>query len=95
MARNDTVDVGQYAWTQITNANITGATFQITGANGVRIMGTVGEVAPTDPEDGIIYEPRQGEAASRTLADIFPGVSANRIYARSIAGASRVFISHA
>lgn len=94
MAKNETVVVNKDAWTEITDNDITAATWQIIGANSVRIMGTVGAVAPTDPVDGVLYDPQQGEAG-RSLSDLFPGIAANRLYARSTHGDSKVFISHA
>ena len=96
MARNETLKIGQYEWTQLTNADITSAVFQVNGAHNVMIAGTVGEVAPTSRKDGLIFpaDSFEGEA-SRSLADLFPGISATRLYAKSLNGGSSVFISHA
>ena len=96
MAQNTTIVVNKDAWTLLTDSNITAAAFQITGANAVRVLGVVGAVLPASTsEDGFIYEVRQGETTLRTLLDIFPGIAATRLYARSIGGGSKVFISHA
>ena len=93
MAKNGTETVGKFGWTEITDNDITSATFQVTGAHDVRVMGTVGSVAPTNPTDGILFEVFDG-VTNRTLADLFPGVAATRLYAKSRNGGSKIFISH-
>ena len=97
MAKSEPVVVNQYTWTELTDNNITAATWQVTGANDVRVKGTAGQVAPTDPEDGIIYQRKTvtGESTLRTLADLWPSVAGTRLYAKSIGGGSKVYIDHA
>lgn len=96
MAQNTTITVNKDSWTLLTDSNISAATWQVSGANAVRIVGTAGATQPSSTsQDGIIYEVREGETTLRTLADIFPGVTATRLYGKSIGGGSKVFISHA
>lgn len=95
MAKRETETVGQYEWTEITDNDITSATFQVTGAHDVRVMGTLGSVPPTDPEDGLVFEARTLDGVTaRSLADLFPGTVVTRLYARSLNGGSKIFISH-
>lgn len=94
MARNETIVVNQDSWTQLTNADVTTATWQTTGPADVYIMGAASAVAPVASVDGLIYEVLQGELG-RTLADVFSGITPVRLYAKSTNGNSKVFISHA
>ena len=93
MAKNETETVGQDFWTEITDNDVSSATFQVTGPNDVRIIGTVGAAVPTSTDDGIIYPSGEGETL-RTLAELFPGIVATRLYAKSLTANSKVFISH-
>ena len=98
MAKNGPVTVNQYTWTEITANNITEATWQVIGAYDVQVQGTNGQTAPTEPLDGITYlrKGQDGESTLRSLAVLWPGIAgANRLYAKSIGGGSKVFISHA
>jgi len=95
MEKHGTKVVGQYDWTEITDNDITSATFQVTGAHDVRVMGTVGAVAPTDPDDGVVFVAKDFDGVTkRTMDDLFPGIAATRLYARSLNGGSKIFISH-
>lgn len=94
MPQNTTKNIAAATWTQLTDANITTATFQNISGNFVLLKATVGAVAPTDQTGAIRYNPGQGER-NVALSDLFPGVSgANRLYAWSEGGAA-VVISHA
>ena len=93
MSKNETVVVNQNVWTEITDNDMTIATFQVTGANDVFLSGTVGAVVPAKPYDGLVYQVGDGEA-SRTMADLFPGVGATRLYAKSRTANSKIFIIH-
>jgi len=96
MPQNTTITVSP-EWTLLTDANVTDLTFQVIGVGGgpVFIAGTNGTTAPADDALGLSYEPGQGEA-DRALADLFPGVSGvNRLWAKTSAGSTGVFVSHA
>jgi len=97
-AKNGPEEVNPYTWTELTDNDITAATWQVQGAYDVRIQATASQVAPTSLEDGLIYgvkQTKQGEVSSRTLAELFPGVVGVRLYALSLGGSTKVFISHA
>lgn len=99
MAKNAPVALSS-AWTQLTANDVTSITLQNIGGNDVQVMGTVGAVAPaaTESPTGLVLE--YGVAIlNRTMADLFPGVAATRVYARTNPGfpnaAALVFVSHA
>lgn len=95
MPANATVSIRSDAWTQLTANDITAATFQNVGPAEVRIMATVGAVAP-GALDGGIYMPGQGERSTVTLAQLFPSVvGGNRLWARALALPTSVWINHA
>ena len=94
MAQNTTISVPAGTWTQITDADVSAITFQVRpSAFGVFISGTADTTAPTTTSGAIYYSPNQGEA-NVSLADLFPGISAVRVWAFADAPAS-VFVSHA
>lgn len=94
MARNDTITIPKDQWTELTNANATAATFQVLRGT-VRLLATVGAIAPTSFNGALSYRAGQGEVAI-PLASLFPGITgANRIYAYSNADSADVTFSHA
>ena len=76
------------------DALVTGVTLSNLGNEDVIIMGTVGAVVPTD-EDGIVLKPGDNIGPSTTLALLFPGVAATRLYAKTGGRPGTLFISHA
>ena len=93
MPQTTNVNIPARTWTQITDANVTSATFQNVSDFDVWVRGTVGAVAPTGGASGIKYMPSQGEV-NRPLSYMFPGTSgANRLYVWSESNAT-VFISN-
>ena len=94
MAQNTTKTIPTGVWTQLTDANVTAITFQVRPtAFGVFIKGTTGATAPTNTDGAIYYPPNFGEA-NVSLADLFPGIAAVRVWALSDAP-SLVMVSHA
>ena len=94
MAQNTTTTLPANTWTQLTNSDITSATFQNNSGNVIFITGTAGAVAPTSLIGAIRYNPGTGER-NVAMTDLFPGVSgANRLYAIAVSG-GHCFISHA
>ena len=77
----------------ITNANVTSLTFDNKGADFISISGTVGAVGPLNDDGAIFYSEGEGEA-NRRVSDLFPGVDANRIYAKSQNRTGSIFVSH-
>ena len=94
MPRNTTVAVPARTWTQLTNADVSAIRVQNLNGYPIKIMGTVGAVAPTTDAGALVLAAGQAIAADLTLAQLFPGVSgANRVYAFSDAPAL-VSVSH-
>lgn len=94
MAQNATASAAANAWTELTNGNVTGITFQNVGSNHILVKGTSGQNAPSTTDGAIRYNPGQGER-NVALSDLFPGVSgANRVYIWAPA-ATPVVVSHA
>ncbi len=92
MAQNTDVVLPIATWTQLTDADVTSITFQNKSGNYILVKGTAGATAPTDDNGAVRYNPGQGEL-NTTLSDLFPGVSATRVYAYAPTGAE-VMVSH-
>lgn len=95
-AKNTLVAVSP-VWTQLTDSDVVGLTFQNQGPN-VMINVTVGAGSPPPANNGVVYPTTLGEISSVTLAVDFPGVAgANRVWARVVEGNanSNIFVSHA
>ena len=93
MAQNTNISVPSATWTQLTDASVTAITFQNKSGNFILVKGTTSASAPTDLDGAIRYNPGQGEL-NTALSDMFPGISAVRLYAYAPEGAS-VMVSHA
>ena len=94
MPQNTNVAIPARTWTQITNADVSALRVQNINGYSIKIMGTVGAVAPTTDAGALVLAAGQAIAADLTLAQLFPGVSgANRVYAFSDAPAL-VSVSH-
>jgi hypothetical protein len=93
MARNATLTIPAGEWVQLTDADVTSITFQNIGGQFVLVRGTTDGTEPTDTLQALRYNPGQGER-NVELADLFPGISAVRIWAFATAQ-GQVFVSHA
>lgn len=93
MARNTTLIIPAQTWTQLTDADVTSITFQNTAGYYMLVKGTAGATAPTDDDGAIRYNPGQGEL-NTALADLFPGISATRVYVYAPTG-GEMMVSHA
>lgn len=93
MAQNTTKNVGT-AWTELTDANVTTISFQ-NKSKGSRLLvaGTTGS-APSDDTGAIEYGAGLGEA-NAALNDLWPGISATRVFAKSEGPTIPVYVSHA
>lgn len=80
-------------WTQLTNANATTVVFQVvTGA--VLVRATDDATSPT-PTTGLLFRTHEGNV-DLTLAEIFPGGTPVRLWARPQGGTpAAVLVSHA
>lgn len=95
MAQNTTIDLTAATWVQLTDADVSAATFQNNGSNAVFVVATSDATAPSSTAGAIRYNPGAGERSSVALSDLFPGVTAPaRLYAYAPNG-GQVFISHA
>lgn len=92
MAQNTDLILPIAVWTQLTDANVTSITFQNKSGNYILVKGTAGATAPTDDDGAVRYNPGQGER-NVLLSDLFPGISATRVYAYAPTGAE-VMVSH-
>ena len=93
MAQNTDIPLPTATWTQLTDADVTRITFQNKSGNYILVKGATGATAPTDDSGAVRYNPGQGER-SVALSDLFPGISAVRVYAYAPNGAI-VMVSHA
>ncbi len=98
MARNTTITIAEGDWGQLTDANVTNITFQLlTPGQRIYVKGTIDATEPTDIAGAALYTSNEGEA-NIALSDLFPGISAVRVWAFNDAegiGSVKVFVSHA
>jgi len=92
MAQNTNISVPAATWTQLTDADVSSITFQNKSGNFVLIKGATSASAPTDADGAIRYNPGQGEL-NTLMSDLFPGITAVRLYAYAPEGAS-LMVSH-
>ena len=92
MAQNTNISVPKEAWTQLTDADVSSVTFQNKSGNFVLIKGATSASTPTDADGAIRYNPGQGEL-NTLMSDLFPGITAVRLYAYAPEGAS-LMVSH-
>ena len=94
MARNETLVIDGQDWAQLTNADVSAASFQNQGPGNLLVVATTLASEPTDTSGAILYKPGEGEKNS-LLADLFPGVSSgDRLYGYAETAICRVFVSH-
>lgn len=94
MPSQTTITLPAGVWTQLTSADVTAIRVQNLSGDYMSIMGTAGAVAPSSRLGEIVLFPGSGIDASTTLAQLFPGVAATRVYALSVGGGS-ASVSHA
>ena len=93
MAQNTDIHLVADTWTELTNANVTSITFQNKGSFYVLVKGTTSASAPTNEDGAIRYNAGQGELDT-SLAEMFPGIGALRLFAKAPKPIS-VMVSHA
>ena len=86
MAQNTDIVLPIAVWTELTNASVTSITFQNKSGGYILVKGTAAATAPTDDNGAVRYNPGQGER-NVSLSDLFPGISATRVYAYAPNGA--------
>jgi hypothetical protein len=93
MAQNTTIALPPGSWVLLTDADVSAATFQNLGTLDVLIAGTADATAPSTTDGALRYPGGTGER-NADLGDLFPGISAARLWGYAPAGGS-VTISHA
>ena len=87
-AQNTTTTLPANTWTQLTDADITSATFQNNSGNVIFITGTAGAVAPTSLLGAIVLHARAHSGRGRELDFALDGArqprltSSGQMYAR-------------
>ena len=97
MAQNTSFIVNNTAYTLLTNSDVTA--IRVQNQSGVQVLVQVNTSAtlPTSDAGAILLNPWEGLDASLTLAQLFPGVSATRVFAKtaSFGAGAQVSVSHA
>ena len=81
MPRSTDITLEPHVWTQLTNADVTAIRAQMRGTGSYIIKGAVGQVPPTDGKGAIELLEKDVLTPQYTLADLWPGMGANRVYA--------------
>lgn len=92
MPRHERLALNNGEWVELTSGPASRLSFQLLQGPQMCIAGTVGASAPS--AGAWDYYPGQGEL-NMALSDLFPGMSATRVWARMIGGPGLVFVSHA
>jgi hypothetical protein len=93
MAQNTTLFLPAQQWTLLTDSNVTSVTFQNKGNQLIFIAGTSDTTPPENTDGALLYRDGFGEANIK-MADLFPGIPAQRLWAFSKAKGF-VMVSHA
>ena len=98
-ATHQSIELTPLDWTQVTTADVSSAALQNKTGYGILVLATAGATKPaTTPAvlaTAYEYLPNAGFDATRTLAEMFPGITgANRLWVYTPMG-GRVVCSHA
>jgi hypothetical protein len=93
MARVADVTLTENAWTQLTADDATKITFQNLSGPQILVKGAASATAPTDLGGSKRYEIGEGENG-KSLADMFPGITAVRVYAWTSRSGVVVSVDH-
>ncbi len=93
MASVTDISLTQNAWTQLTADDATKITFQNLTGPQILVKGAASATAPTDKTGAKRYEIGEGENG-KSLADMFPGITAVRVYAWTGADGVKVSVEH-
>lgn len=91
-ARNTTLTLTAGTWLQLTDNNVTSITFQNKSGVDIWVAGTTSASAPSNRLSAVRYGPGQGER-NAFLSDLFPGITAVRVYAIADSN-GEVYVSH-
>ena len=93
MARTADVSLTQNDWTQLTADDATKITFQNLSGPQILVKGAASATAPTDLGGAKRYEVGEGENG-KALSDMFPGITAVRVYAYTGGVNVKVSVDH-
>ena len=93
MASTTDVTLTENAWTQLTADDATKITFQNLSGPQILVKGAASATAPTDLTGAKRYEMGEGEVG-KSLADLFPGITAVRVYAWTGRAGVKVSVEH-
>lgn len=93
MAAVTTISLSQGAWTQLTADDATKITFQNLSGPHILVKGAASATAPTSKDGAKRYEIGEGENG-KSLADMFPGITAVRVYAWTGGIGVKVSVEH-
>lgn len=79
-ATQDTLTLVANTWTLLASADITAMRAQNMSPDMLYLQGTVGATPPTSISGAIQIQPHKGITTDDTLAKLWPGVAATRIY---------------
>ncbi|WPZ28988.1 hypothetical protein T8A63_15345 [Sulfitobacter sp. OXR-159] len=94
MPRHTTLIISSTGWTEITNADVTSLTFQNISGEDLLVAGAPDADPPANEDGALIYQPMQGEL-NVAIDDLFPGISAVRLFAKTRKSVTKVTVSHA
>lgn len=95
MAQNTTIVTTPDTWTLLTDSDVTSLSFQVVQApSKVFFKGTVGANPPSTLAGSFVYKAEEAGEYAISLADMFPGLAATRLYAWSH-DAADITVSHA
>lgn len=93
MASVTDITLTENAWTQLTADDATKITFQNLSGPQILVKGAASATAPTDLTGAKRYEMGEGENG-KSLADMFPGITAVRVYAWTGRAGVKVSVEH-
>lgn len=95
MARNAVVSLPEDTHTELTNANADNVTLVNNSADEpVLLTGTADDTTPTDLTGALVLAPGE-RLVNVALADLFPGITAARVFGYAHNPGASVFVSHA
>lgn len=93
MARNTTITAARGVMTELTNSDATSITFQVLSGSGY-VIGATDDTPPENISGGLHYKFGQGEM-NVPLSEMFPNLSAVRLFIFSDSDAISVAVHHA
>lgn len=98
MARSELITIPPEAVVQLTSGDVTSISVFHRGGADVMIQGSVDTTEPTSWEDGfpLEFDVRSGSyLINRSLSELFPELTAVRVFAKAIGGQAKLIVKHA